>query len=153
MAEKKITKRENFGMVRAIIAASNAANKAALLVFLDNEVALLDKKSGKAKETKTQVANGRIKTAIMAVLADMAKPVTISELLEDERLATYTEEDKNGVQVLKMSNQKLSAVMKMLVDANEVIKTEDKKKSYFSLPVAEAVAAVEVEVEEEDGEE
>ena len=68
------------------------------------------------------------------MLADQTRPVTITELLEDERLKTYTEEDKDGVQTLKMSNQKLSAVMKMLVDAQEVVKTEDKKKSYFSLP-------------------
>jgi len=32
-----------------------------------------------------------------------------------------------------MSNQKVSALMKKLVDADRVIKTPDKKKSYFSI--------------------
>ena len=137
--EKKVTKRDNFAAVRAIVdgVIINPADKARLLAFVDHEVELLDKKSGKTKETKTQAANNRIKTLLFAVLEEQEKAVTISELMEDERLKTYTEEDKDGIQTIKMSNQKLSAVMKMLVDAGKVTKTEDKKKSFFKLPEIE----------------
>lgn len=133
MAEK-MTKRDYFGALKSIIEGqAEINNKADIIAFIDKEVALLDKKSDKSKETKTKKANDAIQAAILTVLADVGKPSTISELMEDTRLATYTEEDKDGVQVLKMSNQKLSAIMKKLVDGGQVIKTEDKKKSYFSL--------------------
>ena len=130
----KMTKRDYFGALKEIIAASNKENKADILAFIDKEVALLDKKSG--KETKTQKANETIKETILEVLADVGVASTISALMDDTRLATYEEEDKDGVQVVKMSNQKLSALMKQLVESGKVIKTEDKKKSYFSIATA-----------------
>jgi DNA-binding transcriptional regulator GbsR (MarR family) len=59
----------------------------------------------------------KIKTA----LAEVGKAVTITEL--QNASATMAE----------YSNQKLSALLKKLVDAGEVVKTTEKKKSYFSL--------------------
>jgi hypothetical protein len=57
---------------------------------------------------------------IKAVLSEQTSAVTISELMKDNRLADY-------------SNQKLSALLKKLVAANEVVRTEDKKKAFFSI--------------------
>ena len=55
---------------------------------------------------------------IKGVLADKPNS-TVSELIKDERLP-YT-------------NQKVSALLKKLCDANEVVKVSDKKVSRFSL--------------------
>ena len=134
---KKVTKKEWFAILEGIVNKSDYADKAGALAFITHEVELLDKKSGKAKETKTQKAHGAIMATIIEVLADMGKPVTITDMLTDARLQSYTEETKDGSKTVAMTNQKLSSMVKKLVDAEEVIRTEEKKKAYFSLPVAE----------------
>lgn len=143
MAEK-MTKKDWFGVISGIVKDSDYADKDGVLAFLNHEVELLDKKSGKAKETKAQKAHGAIQAVIKEVLADMGKPVTITEMMSDERLASYEEEAKDGVVTIVMTNQKLSSMVKKLVDTKEVVRTEKKKKAYFSLP--------EVEAGEENGE-
>ena len=75
--------------------------------------------------------------AIIEVLADKGKPVTITDMLTDTRLQSYTEETKDGKKTVAMTNQKLSSMVKKLVDNGEIVRTEEKKKAYFSLPQAE----------------
>ena len=117
MAEKRITKKEYFAMVAGIVEQTNPTNKEELLAFINHEVELLEKKSAKSGQTKTQKENVGIMETISEVLADMDKPVTITELMKDERLSAY-------------SNQKLSALVRQMPN---VVKTTEKKKSYFSL--------------------
>lgn len=133
----KTTKREYFGQVVAIVEASNVANKADIIKFLNHEVELLDKKSDKGKATPTRAANAVTLNVIKEVLGGLEKPATITELLTDERLQSYTETTKDGSKSIAMTNQKLSSLVKKLVGAGEVVRTEDKKKAYFSLAVAE----------------
>lgn len=137
MANNKITKKEYFAIVKDIVEASGADNKADIVAFLDHEVELLNKKSGKSKATPTQAANAVTLNVIKEVLGELDKPVTITELLTDVRLQSYTETTKDGEKVIAMTNQKLSSLMKKLVDAGEVVRTEEKKKAYFSLPKVE----------------
>lgn len=137
MANTKMTKKDWFEVLKGIMEKSDYADKAGAIAFIDHEVELLDKKSGKSKETKTKKAHGAILDAIKAVLADQTKPVTITEMMTDGRLASYEEEGKDGAVTVAMTNQKLSSMVKKLVDAGEVIRTEEKKKAYFSLPKAE----------------
>jgi vacuolar-type H+-ATPase subunit E/Vma4 len=125
----KVTKAQYFGMVRNIVESAETANKADILAFIDHEVELLQKKSNKSGNTKTQQANEAILNTIKAVLAETDKPVTISELMTDDRLKTYAE----GTETKTMTNQKLSALVKKLCATNEVVRTEDKKKAFFSL--------------------
>ena len=119
--EKKITKRERFANLYAIVEQSNAENKTDLLGFIDHEVELLEKKSSKTTMTATQKANLEIMEIIKEVLADKPNS-TVSELIKDERLSAYT-------------NQKISALLRLLGDdgTKEVVKTTDKKVSRFSL--------------------
>lgn len=138
MANNKITKKEYFAIVKGIVEQSSADNKADIVAFLDHEVELLDKKSGKSKATPTQAANIVTLDVIKEVLADRDKPATITELLTDARLQSYTETTKDGEKIIAMTNQKLSSLVKKLVDAGEVVRTEEKKKAYFSLAVAKA---------------
>lgn len=119
--EKKITKRERFANLYAIVEQSNAENKTDLLGFIDHEVELLEKKSSKTTMTATQKANLEVMETIKEVLADKPNS-TVSELIKDERLSAYT-------------NQKISALLRLLGDdgTKEVVKTTDKKVSRFSL--------------------
>ena len=117
MAEiKKMTKKDFFKELRGMV-----ADRQDLVDFIDHELELLDRKSSKSSETKTQIKNKSIMETILSELTRIARPITISELQsESDILKEY-------------SNQKLSALLKKLVDSNQVVKTTDKKKSYFSI--------------------
>ena len=118
--EKKLTKKEMFAQVYSVIENSNATNKPELLGFIDHELELLEKKSSKVPITATHQANLEVLDTIREVLAEKDEAVTISDLIKEEPLNAYT-------------NQKISALMKKLVDGGEVEKTSIKKVSYFRI--------------------
>lgn len=125
MAEKKITKKDNFMEIRALIVKSEMLEdnkKEQYLTFIDHELKLLDKKASSKNSSKNTEEQKELMTKIVNALAEIGEPVTISDLQKkNEEMATY-------------SNQKLSAMLKKLVDNEKtVIKTIDKKKSFFSL--------------------
>jgi hypothetical protein len=84
--------------------------------------ASLEKKSGaERKPTATQVANEGYKAAIAEFLGGIDKPVTVTDILK-------------GVPALDgFSNQKVSALMTQMVNGGAVVKTSDKRRSYFAL--------------------
>ena len=106
----KITKKEMFTMIKAQV-----KDNAEMVAFIDHEIELLDKKA-----TKTQEANVGIKSTILAVL-------------EGGKSMTITEMQGASAELGKLSNQKVSALVRQLVDAGEVVRTIDKKVSRFSL--------------------
>ena len=126
MATVKVTKKDYFNALRALVVDTEVENKTALIDFIDNELALLAKKanSAKSKPSKAQAENEGIKTAIIAALNEAEKALTITEFQ-----TAYPE-------FAEYSNQKLSALFKQLVDAGAVEKTVVKKKSYFSVAVS-----------------
>lgn len=90
--------------------------------FAAHEVELLSKKnSADKKPTAQQEANNTIKTAILEVLADGQKR-TVSELLKQ---VPGLPED--------MTNQRMSALVRQLVESGQVVRTEEKRKAYFSI--------------------
>ena len=116
---KKITKRDNFNKLLTI---EEVARDEQLVEFINHELELLDRKSASHSTAKTvnQKANEEIKTKIVDALVQLGKS-TISELQAgSEEMAEY-------------SNQKLSALLKQLVDSNQVVRTMDKKKAYFEV--------------------
>ena len=116
---KKITKRDNFNKLLTI---EQVANDTQLVEFINHELELLDKKSASHSTAKTanQKANDEIKTQIIDALTKIGK-TTISEMQKtDETMAQY-------------SNQKLSALLKQMVDNGEIVRTMDKKKAYFEI--------------------
>lgn len=117
--EKKVTKKEMFAKLYTLVENSTVDNKTDLLGFIDHEVELLNKKSSKVTLTATQKANLEVIEVIKEVLADKPNS-TVSELIKDERLSAYT-------------NQKISALLKKLIDGGEVEKATDKKVSRFTL--------------------
>lgn len=118
---RKITKRERFEMIKEIVLNACVENEAEMIEFIDNEINLLNKKRASGAKTATQKENEVLVERLYEVLAEIGRPVTVSELQK--------ENDEFGA----MSNQKVSALMKKLTDAKRVDKTVDKKKSYFSI--------------------
>ena len=112
MANKK-TKREFFGEIKEIV-----KGNAELVAFIDHELELLNKKTS-AKSTKVNTEQVELMDKIVNALNEIGRSVTISEL------------QKENAEMAEYSNQKLSAMLKKLVDNKQVTKIVDKKKSYF----------------------
>lgn len=92
-----------------------------MTAFLKHELELLAKKnSAEKKPTAQQTANEVVKTAIL-------------DGLEDGKLYTITDIIKTVPECADMTNQKVSALVRQLVDADLMVKTVDKRKSYFSI--------------------
>lgn len=123
--EKKMTKKEYFAVLAEVVANSDMENKDGALVFIAHEVELLEKKSAKSGQTKIQKENAEILVKIKAELAEVGKAVTITEL------------QAASAEMAQYSNQKLSALLKKLVESGEVVKTTEKKKSYFAVAETE----------------
>ena len=117
----KITKREVIGMMmnEEVVKANPT-----YVAYLENELALLDKKAQNKKATKTQEQNVGIKTTILEVLATIGS-------------GTVTDIQNGNEELSALSNQKVSALVRQLVESGKVVKTTDKKKSIFSLAESE----------------
>lgn len=115
MTKTKMTKRDYFTAIMEKYPLT-AEEKA----FVEHELELLAKKnSADKKPTAQQTANEGIKAAIM-------------EAMEPNRLYTVTELQKSVEACADLSNQRVSALLRQLKDEGAVIRTEDKRKAYFS---------------------
>lgn len=139
MAQNKMTKREWYAVLVGIVEGSDYADKDGALDFINHEVELLAKKSGKTGKTKVQKENEVLVEQVFDELVTMGKPMTVTELQgASEFFAQF-------------SNQKLSALLKKLKDAERIDKVVEGKKSYFSAKV-EVIEDTDTEVEEVEGE-
>lgn len=110
----KMTKRDYFNR---ILSYAHDEDKDFILHELD---LLAKKNSGEKKPTATQKANEDVKAVICEVLSD-GTARTIGEICKaDERLET-------------LSSQKVSALVRQLVLDETVVRTEVKRRAYFSL--------------------
>ena len=113
---KKMTKREMFEQIKANYPLTDEEVK-----FIDHELELLAKKnSGEKKPTAVQVANEGIKQAIVAGM-EKGKKYTITDLM------------KCIPECAELSNQRVSALVRQLLNDEIVVRTEEKRKAYFSL--------------------
>ena len=126
MAEKKITKREKFEM--AIEMAKREGNDM-LAEFFAHEIELLTKKSsgGSAKRDEEQEAFFDVIRDILSECADV-KGMQCGAIAKDSRAVTF--EWKDGKET---SSQRVSAMLKKMVDKGDVVKVTDKKVTYFRL--------------------
>ena len=121
MENKKVTKKEMFMELVAVIQKAGVEKESLYVEFLKHEIELLDKKA-QAKstaETAKQKENNAIIEKIFEALEAIGRPVTISELQAEK------------TEFAELSNQKISALMKKLVDSEKVTRIMDKKKAYF----------------------
>ena len=118
---KKVTKKERFEMIKEIVLNANIEDKNEMIEFINREIELLNKKRTSGVKTAKQRENDELAEKLYEVLAEIGRPVTVSELQK--------ENDEFGA----LSNQKVSALMKMLKSAGRVVRVDDKKKAYFSI--------------------
>ena len=117
----KITKRE---VIKMMMNEEVVKANPTYVAYLENELALLDKKAQNKKATKTQEQNIGIKATILKVLATIGS-------------GTVTDIQNGNEELSALSNQKVSALIRQLVESGEVVRTTDKKKSIFSLAKSE----------------
>ena len=119
MATTKITKRQRFEQIKAIV-----ADNPELVAFCDHELELLAKKnSGEKKPTANQIVNEGIKGDISAILADNGGLMTVTDI-----------QKSLGAD---FSNQRVSALLRQMIADGTVERVEDKRKAYFKAVVAE----------------
>lgn len=112
---KKMTKRDYFEQFKSKYALTKDE-----IAFIDHEIELLNRKnSTERKPTAKQVENEGIKSAILNGM-EIGKLYTITALI------------KEIPECEGMTNQKVSAIVRQMV-GNEIVRTEDKRKAYFSL--------------------
>lgn len=115
----KMTKRDYFNILRDAYPA-DAENFDEVMAFIDHELELLARKNNAIKKpTAVQVANEAIKANILEAMADDAK-YTISEMLKQFNCLEG------------MSNQKVNAILRLMIANGDIVRTEDKRKAYFS---------------------
>ena len=122
MATTKMTKRDYFNAILAVLNnVSDTEDVTALTAFVNHEIELLENKRSSTKPTKTQTENLAVKETIVSVLKEIGKPVTITEM------------QKFSTDLAEFSCQKLSALLKQLVEIDKTVaKVTEKKKTYFS---------------------
>ena len=96
-----------------------------IIAYIDNEISLIEKKAEKAKtqKSKTQKENEVFKAEILAVLENQTSPLPINDIIG-------MSETFSG-----FSCQKMSALLKQLVDSGKVNRQIIEKKPCFSLVV------------------
>ena len=120
MENKKMTKKETINLLIDVLMGNKEVEDMQIFVdFLTHERELLEKKSSNSGQTKTQKENETIKEKIVETLRELDKYSTITDIqTANAELGEY-------------SNQKISALLKQLVDNKEIDKMIDKKKAYF----------------------
>lgn len=127
--EKRITKRDRFAEIRAILETVEGAD--ALIEFVDNEVTLLDRKAEKAKSgdrkaSATQLANEGLKAEILADM-EVGKAYSVGEIRKTIECC------------IGLSSQKVTPLMKQLAESGAVEKTVEKGVTYYTKPETEEV--------------
>ena len=116
MANTKITKIEvlrEMAQNEVIKANPNFAN------YVAHEIELLEKKSAKRKSTKTQIENVGIKTKILEAL-EGSTGMTVSQIMPLVDDGAY-------------NNQKISSLLRQLVEDGKVVRYSEKRVAYFRL--------------------
>jgi predicted Rossmann fold nucleotide-binding protein DprA/Smf involved in DNA uptake len=111
-------KREKFEMLSKL---SEVQSNEVLRDCIAHEMELLEKKNSAPKNpTAAQVANEAIKSAIV-------------DGMEANRLYSVTEIIKEIAECADLTNQRVSALLRQLKEDGKVVRTEEKRKAYFSL--------------------
>ena len=118
MANKttKLTKKDKFEMLAKLPAVQSDP---VLSEFIAHEMELLAKKnSAEKKPTAQQVANVGIQTAILNGM-EVGKAYTVTDLI------------KSVPECADLTNQRVSALVRQMVDGGSVERFEEKRKAYF----------------------
>ena len=120
MANTKLTKKEKFNMVLALIPAENTE----LVEFIKHELELLERKTTGSDKVKAKknAENEKLKADLLVALAEYGEPVTVSDF-----------HDKSPSAVAMLSTSKLTHLLTKLKEEGKVVRTEVKKRPYYSV--------------------
>lgn len=118
--EKKTTKREYFAQVIEVLKAQGCDE---LVTFCEHEVELLAKKAENKKSKGASAENVALAETVYGVLVETGKGMTVSEV------------QKSSEELGGLSTPKITALMRILMDAGRVVRTTDKKRTEFSAVV------------------
>lgn len=118
MAEKKMTKREVITMMLAedVVKANEVYTN-----YLTHEIELLDKKSAQPRKSKVNAEIEKNRATILDILGDADAPMSLTEI--KGKVAEWAD----------YSPQKMSGMIRPLVDNGKVVKTMEKRVAKFSL--------------------
>ena len=120
MENKKMTKKETINLLIDVLMGNKEVEDVQIFIdFLTHERELLERKSSNSGQTKTQKENEILKEKIVETLKELNKFSTITEIQE------------SNAELADLSNQKISALLKQLVDTDVIEKVIEKKKAYF----------------------
>ena len=118
-----MTKKERFEVLKKVATSEvtlGADEAAEYVAFLDRQIELASKKRN--GETKAQKANKELAEIVFDKVAEMGKPVSVTELFEalksDERFT---------------SAPKVTALLTALKKAERVVRTEEKGKAFYTV--------------------
>ena len=119
MAEVKVTKKDWYAQIRAVVEASDNEQKEGILSFIDHEVELLEAKAAKAAErAASKKADGdELRNSVQAVLTDDLQTI-------DTITAQIDGEDITKAKV----TARLTQLVKAGVAIKDMVKTEDSRK-------------------------
>lgn len=121
---KKTTKAQKNMDIIAMLKGEPVVNGTTIedaIKHLEHENELLSKKtSGERKPSAKQIENESLKNIILNWMDEQTEPKTVTDMM------------KNIPELEGMSNQKVSALVKQLKDAEMIVKTIEKGRSFFS---------------------
>ena len=126
--EKKLTKRnviENLLKEEVVIANQTYVD------YLTNELRILDnKKAANSAKTKANAEeNAKLANTLIETLANVDKPMTITEILAIPEIAQIRIVGEDGNEK-PLSTSKVSYILN---NDERIVRTENKKKAYFSI--------------------
>lgn len=110
-------------------------NKMTYVKALEIAIANVD---GEAKEKlealKASIAkkNGAVRKPTATQTANAGYKIAILEGMEDGKQYTITDLLKNIEAIADLSNQRVSAIVRQMIESGDVVREEIKRKAYFS---------------------
>ena len=117
MSNKKLTKRDYFN---TLLSLEQVASKEELVDFINHELELLERKnSAIRKPTAKQMENSSVKEVILEGM-EPGRPYTITELIKE-------------IPVIEdFTNQRVSSLVRQLMENGAVVRTEEKGRAFFT---------------------
>ena len=117
----KMTKKDYF---KALLAIEAVNANSAMVDFINHEIELLEKKNSNRKPSKAQAENENIKELILDKMAE-----NVNQLFTATEIMKAVQPNVE----IELTNQKVSALVRQLVEANLVKRIVDKRKTYFQI--------------------
>lgn len=116
-----MTKEMYLAIIATLEGTETAVTREEIISSCKEAVERCDKRKSSKKSKEAQEETLELQKEILETLDKIAKPATIAEMLE-------TSEILEG-----LSSQKMTSLLTPLVKEDKVVRTKDKKKTYFSV--------------------